>query len=86
MTFFGDLGPRRLPNALVQAIQKSFFSVRHFQWCIEVPNGDCMQKLRPREVDVSITPIGARKPFGFLSSEVRILDFTDVRKAFGASL
>jgi hypothetical protein len=32
------------------------------------PNGDRMQKLRPREVDVSTTPIGAHKPFGVSSS------------------
>jgi hypothetical protein len=40
----------------------------------------------PREVDVSTTPIGARKPFGFSYSGVRVLDFTYVKKAFGASL
>jgi hypothetical protein len=33
-----------------------------------------MQKLRPRKVDVSTTPIGACKPYGFSSSEVRVLD------------
>jgi hypothetical protein len=32
------------------------------------PNEDRMQKLHPQEVDVSTTPIGARKPFGFSSS------------------
>jgi hypothetical protein len=42
--------------------------------------------LHPREVDVSTTPIGARKPFGFSSSGVRVLDFLYVKKAFGASL
>jgi hypothetical protein len=50
------------------------------------PNKDRMQKLRPREVDVSTTPIGAHKPFGFSSSRVRVLDFAYVKKAFGASL
>jgi hypothetical protein len=50
------------------------------------PNEDCMQKLRPREVDVSTTPIGARKPFGFSSSGVRVLDFPYVKKALRASL
>jgi hypothetical protein len=50
------------------------------------PNRDRMQKLRPWEVDVSTTPIGARKPFGFSSSGVRVLDFPYVKKAFGASL
>jgi hypothetical protein len=39
-----------------------------------------MQKLRPREVDVSTTPIGAHKPFGFSSSRVRVLDFTFMLK------
>jgi hypothetical protein len=39
-----------------------------------------------QEVDVSTTPIGARKPFGFSSSMVRVLDFTYVKNAFGASL
>jgi hypothetical protein len=38
------------------------------------PNGDRMQKLCPREVDVSTTPIGAHKPFGVSSSGVRVLD------------
>jgi hypothetical protein len=45
-----------------------------------------MQKLCPWEVDVSTTPIGAHKPFGFSSSGVRVLDFNYVKKAFGASL
>jgi hypothetical protein len=45
-----------------------------------------MQKLRPWEVDVSTTPIGARKPFGFSSFEVRVLDFPYVKKALRASL
>jgi hypothetical protein len=50
------------------------------------PNGDCMQMLRPWEVDVSTTPIGAHKPFGFSSFEVRVLDFTYVKRDFGVSL
>jgi hypothetical protein len=50
------------------------------------PNEDRMQKLHPREVDVSTTPIGAHKPFGFSSSKVRVLDFSYVKNAFGASL
>jgi hypothetical protein len=45
-----------------------------------------MQKLYPWEVDISTTPIGARKPFGVLSSEVRVLDFLYVKKDFGSSL
>jgi hypothetical protein len=45
-----------------------------------------MPKLRPWEVDVSTTPIGARKPFGFSSSGVRVLDFPYVKKALIASL
>jgi hypothetical protein len=43
-----------------------------------------MQKLRPRDVDISTTSIGAHKPFEFLSSEVRVLDFPYVKKYFGA--
>jgi hypothetical protein len=39
-----------------------------------------MQTLRPREVDVSTTPIGAYKPFGFSSFEVRVLDFIYVKR------
>jgi hypothetical protein len=35
---------------------------------LSAPNRDRMQKLRPWEVDVSTTPIGAHKPFGFSSS------------------
>jgi hypothetical protein len=50
------------------------------------PNEDRMQKLHPGEVDISTTPIGARKPFGFSSSGVRVLDFTYVKNTFGASL
>jgi hypothetical protein len=33
-----------------------------------------MQKLRPREVDVSTTPIGAHKPFGVSTFGVMVLD------------
>ena len=50
------------------------------------PNEDCMQKLHPREVDVSTTSIGARKPFGFSFSGVRVLDLPYVKKALRASL
>jgi hypothetical protein len=39
----------------------------------------------PEEVDVSTTPIGARKPFGFSYSGVRVLDFHYVKKALRAS-
>jgi hypothetical protein len=38
------------------------------------PNRDHMQNLRPRKVDISTTPIGAHKPFGVSSFEVRVLD------------
>jgi hypothetical protein len=56
------------------------------------PNGDRMQKLRPQEVDVSTTPIGAHKPFGVSSLGLgfwmfRVFSFMlYVKKAFGASL
>jgi hypothetical protein len=50
------------------------------------PNGDRMQKLRPQEVDISTTPIGARKPFQFSSSKVRVLDFPYVKNSLRASL
>jgi hypothetical protein len=53
---------------------------------LSTPNGDCMQKLHRWEVDISTTPIGAHKPFGFSSSGVRVLDFTYVKKALRASL
>jgi hypothetical protein len=53
---------------------------------LSTPNIDCMQKLCPREVDISTTPIGAHKPFCFSSSGVRVLDFTYVKKALRASL
>jgi hypothetical protein len=53
---------------------------------LSTPNGDRMQKLCPWEVDVSTTPIGAHKPFGFSSFGVRVLDFTYVKKALRASL
>jgi hypothetical protein len=45
-----------------------------------------MQKLHPREVDVSTTPIRALKPFGVSSSWVRVLDFIYAKKEFGDSL
>ena len=38
------------------------------------PNKYHMQKFFPREVDVSTSPIGDHKPFGVLSSGVRVLD------------
>jgi hypothetical protein len=66
--------------------QKLYFSDRSFQRAMSAPNGDRMQKLHPWEVDVSTTPIGAHKPFGFSSSRVRVLDFTYVKKALRASL
>jgi hypothetical protein len=56
------------------------------------PNKDRMQKLCPREVDISTTPIGAHKPFGISSSGLgfwmfRVFSFMlYVKKAFGASL
>jgi hypothetical protein len=72
------------------------FNVSHIKSCIpridlsngvsSTPNGDRMQKLRPREVDVSTTSIEAHKPFGFSSSGVRVLDFPYVKKALRASL
>jgi hypothetical protein len=39
-----------------------------------IPSRDRMQKLRPREVDVSTTPIGAHKHVGVSSLEVIFLD------------
>jgi hypothetical protein len=45
-----------------------------------------MQNLSPQEVGVSTTSIGAGNPFGFSSFGVRDLDFTYVKKDFGASL
>ena len=50
------------------------------------PNEDRMQKLRHWEVDISTTPIGARKPFGFSSFGIRVLDFTYVKKTLRASM
>jgi hypothetical protein len=73
-----------------------FLDVSHIKSCIpridlsngvsSTPNEDRMQKLHPREVDVSTTSIGACKPFGFSSSRVRVLDFPYVKKALRASL
>jgi hypothetical protein len=45
-----------------------------------------MKTLHPQEIDISTTPIGAHKPLGFSSSRVKVLDFTYVKKDFGASL
>jgi hypothetical protein len=71
--------------------RRSFFSPKSFSSRIylsnellNAPNRDRIQKLRPSEVDVSTTPIGAHKPFGFSSSGVRVLDFTYVKKALRA--
>ena len=66
--------------------QKLYFSDRYSNELLSTPNEDRMQKLRPWEVDVSTTPIGACKPFGFSSSGVRVLDFTYVKKALRVSL
>jgi hypothetical protein len=41
---------------------------------LSTPNGDCMKKLQPREVDVSTTPIRTHKPFGVPSPGVMVLD------------
>jgi hypothetical protein len=38
------------------------------------PKEYCMQKLRPREVDVSTNHLGAHKPFVVSSSEIMFLD------------
>jgi hypothetical protein len=40
---------------------------------LSAPNRDRIQKLCHREVDISIIPIGAHKPFCVSSSEVRVL-------------
>jgi hypothetical protein len=66
--------------------QKLYSQIDLSNELLSAPNGDRMQKLRPWEVDVSTTPIGAHKPFGFSSSGVRVLDFTYVKKALRASL
>jgi hypothetical protein len=50
------------------------------------PNGDCMPKLCPREVDTPNYPNGVHKTVGFSSSEVSVLDFVYCKKAFRASL
>jgi hypothetical protein len=46
----------------------------HFDEVSSAPNKVHIQKLCPREVDVSTTPIGAHKPFGVSSPGVRVLD------------
>jgi hypothetical protein len=43
---------------------------------LSAPNGDCMQKLCLREVDVSTNHIGAHKPFGVSSFGVRVFLLT----------
>jgi hypothetical protein len=52
---------------------------------VNAPKEDFMQKLFPREVDVSTTLVGAYKPFGLSCFEVMVLDFHYVKKAFRAS-
>jgi hypothetical protein len=52
---------------------------------LNTPNRDHMQKLCPREVGISTTPIGADKSFGFSSLSVTVLDFICVKNDFGAS-
>jgi hypothetical protein len=83
---FWGFGPRRLPKALMGQSKIISSQLDLSNGVSSAPNKDRMQKLRPWEVDISTTPIGARKPFGFSSSEVRVLDFPYVKKAFGASL
>jgi hypothetical protein len=45
-----------------------------FNSVLSAPNRYRMQKLHPREVDISTTPIGAHKPFGVSSLGVWISD------------
>ena len=83
--FFEKTGSNMNPRSCFSP--KSFISrIDLFNELLSAPNGDRMQKLRPWEVDVSTTPIRACKPFVFSSSGVRFLDFTYVKKAFGASV
>jgi len=57
------------------AIAKSFTSWLDLSNNIlSAPNRNRRKKLRPREVDVSTTPIKAHKPFGVSTSRVRVLD------------
>jgi hypothetical protein len=84
--FLGIWGPNDCKRHLPEPIENRSSRLDLSNDVSSAPNGDRMQKLRPREVVVSTTPIGARKPFGFSSSGVRVLDFTYVKKASGASL
>jgi hypothetical protein len=63
-----------------------YSSDRPFKQAIVTPNKDRMQKLRPWEIDVPTTPIGAHKTFGISSFGVRVLDFIYVKNASRASL
>ena len=85
--FFGCLGAQEIDKlfdlGLIE-IHSSRLDLSNELSC--TPNKDCMQNLRPREVDISTTRIGAHKPFGVSSSGVRVLDFLYVKKAFGSSL
>jgi hypothetical protein len=87
MTFFWTFGGQGLPkHTLTPNMESCTSRIDLSDEVSNAPNRDRMQKLRPREVDVSTTPIGAHKPFGLSSSRVRVLDFIYVKKAFGASL
>jgi hypothetical protein len=87
MTFFWNFGGLGAANKKNLTPRESCISWIYFS--NEVSNSPQkyhMQKLRPWEVDVSTTPIGAHKPFGVSSFGVRVLDFLYVKNIFGASL
>jgi hypothetical protein len=68
--------------SLTRASQKKYFRLDLSNGVSSAPNRDRMQNLRPQEVDISTTPIGSHKPFGFSCSGVSVLDFTYIKKVF----
>jgi hypothetical protein len=72
--FFGSTTPRIWPKAYFILNKMCTPWIDIFYKVSSAPNGDLMQKLRRREVDVSTTPIGAHKPFGVSSPGVRVFN------------
>jgi hypothetical protein len=64
MIYEGIINPPKLISSMIP-----------FQQAITRLKRDCMQKLRPQEVDVLTYPNGAHMTFGTSSPRVRFLEF-----------
>jgi hypothetical protein len=73
MTFFGSAVPYMQVKKNPRTNRMCTPWISLFDEVPSTPNGDHMQTLFPREVDISTTLIGAHKPFGLSSLKVRVL-------------